>query len=399
MIKQIIESKSVEIYFQAIVSIRTKKVYAFEALTRCIYMGNFIPPNELFELAKKEDLIIELDELTRTLAIEKFKKYHLENNDLVLFLNFESTMINKYEENENRNSFVRKINSLGIPAKNFVLEIKEDEITNTKALKKFCSTYKEMGFSIALDDFGTGSSTFDRINLIRPDIIKIDKSLFTDVKTNQINKEIVKAIAKMSHNLGIRVLGEGVEDEHAICLGLKSTINLFQGYYFAKPALEISNQDIKEIVKKIITIGKDFKERNIAGINKKREVINKYTLIANKMLEQISCLECSYEILKNEFSKYENIEAIYLIDSLSSKQINDTIIKKNINDKFKATKSNDEHYLKEYYYITLESKQGIFLSQKYISYASGNICKTFAKRFVLGDKSCILCLDIVIEGR
>lgn len=399
MIKQIIESKSVEIYFQAIVSIRTKKVYAFEALTRCVYMGNFIPPNELFELAKKEDLIIELDELTRTLAIEKFKKYHLENNDLVLFLNFESTMINKYEENENRNSFVRKINSLEIPAKNFVLEIKEDEITNTKALKKFCSTYKEMGFSIALDDFGTGSSTFDRINLIRPDIIKIDKSLFTDVKTNQINKEIVKAIAKMSHNLGIRVLGEGVEDEHAICLGLKSTINLFQGYYFAKPASKISNQDIKEIVKKIITIGKDFKERNIAGINKKREVINKYTLIANKMLEQISCLECSYEILKNEFSKYENIEAIYLIDSLSSKQINDTIIKKNINDKFKATKSNDEHYLKEYYYITLESKQGIFLSQKYISYASGNICKTFAKRFVLGDKSCILCLDIVIEGR
>ena len=48
------------------------------------------------------------------------------------------------------------------------------------------------------------------------------------MKTNQFNKEIVKAISKMSHNLGIRVLGEGVEDEHAICLGLKSTINLLQ---------------------------------------------------------------------------------------------------------------------------------------------------------------------------
>lgn len=399
MIKQIIESKSVEIHFQPIVSIRTKKIYAFEALTRCTYMENFIPPNELFELAKKEDLIIELDELTRTMAIEKFKEYHLKNNDLVLFLNFESTMINKYEENNNRNSFVKKINSLKIPSKNFVLEVKEDEITNTKALKKFCSTYKEMGFSIALDDFGTGSSTFDRINLIRPDIIKIDRSLFTDIKTNQINKEIVKAISKMSHNLGIRVLGEGVEDEHAICLGLKSTINLFQGFYFAKPTSQISDDDINTIVKKIITIGKDFKARNIAGINKKREVISKYDLIANEMFNKINSLEDSHKILEDEFYKHQDIEAIYLIDSLSSKQINDTMVSKNINDKFKPTKCGDEHYLKEYYYITLESKQGIFLSPKYISYATGNICKTFAKRFSLGNKSCILCLDIVVEGK
>ena len=398
MIEKIIEEELVQIYFQPIVSIRTRKVYAYEALTRCTYNGQNLPPDILFNLAKEKNLLIELDEMTRNKAIRKFHKYYKENNDLILFLNFESTLINNIDDLLTSNSFIETIVTLNIPFKNFVLEIKEDEISNLEALNKFCRTYKSLGFSIALDDFGTGSSTFHRINIIRPDLIKIDKSLFTDVKNNLINKEIVKAIAKMSHNLGIRVLAEGVEDEDAICLGMKSTINLFQGYYFSKPQNEISINEQKNIIEKIVEIGKLFKNRNIAGINNKREVIDKYELISIDMTHKIDDLGKSYEVLKSEFGKYKDIEAIYLIDANSSKQINDTIINENVNEMFRPTKDGDEHYLKEYYYITLESKQGIFLSQKYISYATGNICKTFAKKFILENKIYILCLDIVIEG-
>ena len=398
MIEQIIKEELVEIYLQPIVSVRTRKIYAFEALTRCTFNGQNLPPDILFNLAKEKNLIIELDEMTRNKAIRKFHQYYIQNSDLLLFLNFESSLINSIDEFLKKNSFIETIMTLNIPFKNFVLEIKEDEISNLDSLNKFCNTYKKLGFSIALDDFGTGSSTFHRISLIRPDLIKIDKSLFTDVKNNLINKEIVKAIAKMSHNLGIRVLAEGVEDEDAICLGLKSTINLFQGYFFSKPQDQITKMEEDLIIEKIVDIGKLFKNRNIAGINNKREVINKYELIGVDMTHKIDDLDKSYEILKNEFTKHSDIEAIYLIDADSSKQVNDTIINENVNEMFKPTKHGDEHYLKEYYYITLESKQGIFLSQKYISYATGNICKTFAKKFILENKIYILCLDIVIEG-
>lgn len=398
MIKQIIQEDLIEIYFQPIVSIRTKKIYAFEALTRCSYQNQNFPPDILFNLARDENLLMQLDELTRNKAIEKFNSYYQENNDLVLFLNFESSLINNIDYLLEESTFIKTISNLEIPYENFVLEIKEDEISSLYSLNKFCDTYKKLGFSIALDDFGTGSSTFHRINLIRPDLIKIDKSLFEDVKNNQINKEIVKAISKMSHNLGIRVLAEGVEDENAICLGMKSSINLFQGYYFSKPKNEISYENEKKIIEKINKIGKLFKDRNISGINKKREVIEKYELIANEMVDKIQNIEESYGFLKKKFEKYLDIEAIYLIDANSSKQINDTILNINTNKMFRPTKQNDEHYLKEYFYITLESKRGIYLSQKYISYATGNICKTFAKKFIVGNTNFILCLDIVIEG-
>ena len=396
MIEEIIKEELVEIHFQPIVSIRSKQLYAFEALTRCTYKGKIIPPYELFKLAIDANLNLELDVLTRNKSIEKFKEYYLKNNELILFLNFESSLINNFHKEEKNYCFTEVIDIVEIPYRNFIIEIKEDEISNTKALEEFCSYYKELGFAIALDDFGTGNSTFDRINIINPDLIKIDKSLFKNTKDNHINKEIVKSIARMSHNLGIRVLAEGVEDEYAICLAMKSNINLFQGYYFCKPVFEIDTFLINKIITTIVEIGTIFKKITINSINKKRDLINNYHLVSNKIIEQFRYINDVQEIMIKELNDCLDLEAMYLIDVDSSKQIHDTVIN-NRNDRFTPSKNGDEHYLKEYYYITLESRQGIFLSNKYISYATGNICKTFARKFKLGNEFYIICLDIIIK--
>ena len=396
MIKEIIEKELIEIHFQPIVSIRSKKLYAFEALTRCTFKGKVIPPYELFKMAIDANLNLELDVLTRNKSIEKFKKYYLENNELLLFLNFEPSLINNFHPQEQNYCFTEAIDKVEIPYKNFILEIKEDEISNTKALKEFCAYYKELGFAIALDDFGTGNSTFDRINVIKPDLIKIDKSLFQDTKNNHINREIVKSIARMGHNLGIRILAEGVEDEDAICLALKSNVNLFQGYYFSRPVFELDTFLMDKIIVKMNDIGTIFRRMTLDSINKKRDLVNNYNLLSNKIIEQFVTINDSEEILKKELKTNSDLQAFYLIDVDSSKQIHDTIID-NKNERFTPSKDGDEHYLKEYFYITLESKQGIFLSPNYVSYASGNICKTFAKRFELKNKSYIICIDIVIK--
>ena len=347
-------------------------------------------------MAIDANLSLELDVLTRNKSIEKFKKYYLQNNDLILFLNFESSLINNFDKNKRNYCFVETIDDVVIPYKNFVMEIKEDEISNTEALKDFCTYYKDLGFIIALDDFGTGNSTFDRINVIKPDLIKVDKALFIGIKNNQINKEIVKAIAKMSDNLGIQVLAEGVEDEDAICISMKSNINLFQGYYFCKPTNELTVTKTEEIASKIIEIGNLFKKRTLDSIAQKRELIEHYLKVSNKIVEQFTNIMQTEKIMYDELSKYSNLEALYLIDVKTSKQINDTIIE-NSNDRFKPSKNGEEHFLKDYYYITLESKQGIYITNNYISSASGNICKTFARKFELEDNSYIICLDIIIK--
>jgi EAL domain-containing protein (putative c-di-GMP-specific phosphodiesterase class I) len=399
MIKEILEKELLEIYFQAVVSIRTKKIYAFEALTRCTYKGKYISPDILFSLAEEEGLLYELDTYTRAAAIKKFYNYYKKNKDLILYLNFESKLIDNGVFKKDKKEFLSLINDLDIPPSNFLIEIKEDEISNTQFLIDFCQKYRSLGFSIALDDFGTGSSTFDRINLIKPDIIKIDKSLFIDIKTNHINKEIVKAISSMCHNIGIRVLAEGVEDEVSITTSMKMGINLFQGYFFSKAIKNCNDEDIDNILKKVTEIGNIFKRKTIDSIKNRREVVLKYDLLIENILKKINNISDSNNILKEAFLFSKDIEASYLIDSKTSKQINDTIISKQIKRKFRPSENGDEHYLKEYFYITKESIHGRFLSKKYISYATSNICKTFAKKFLLDDKEYIICVDIVIEGK
>lgn len=396
LIEHIIQEELIEIHFQPIVSISTKKIYAYEALTRCNYNGQNITPQVLFNLAIEKDCVLELDLLTRKKAIEKFYDYYLLDNDLMLFLNFESTSINTFDPVENTYCFSKIISKLGIPSKNFMLEIKEDEINNLDALRAFCFFYKELGFSIALDDFGTGNSAFDRIDLIKPNLIKIDKSLFVDIKNNKVNREIVHAISNMCKNIGTQVLAEGVEEKDAIFTSLELGINLFQGYYFSRPLVQITDTQKREMVLNILDIGNSFRDIIIEGIKEKRELISKFNTIAKKIINKIDSIVTCHPSIQKKFHKYDDIEAIYLIDEKSSKQIHNTVMLENPNSRFKPTNCGSEHFLKEYYYVTKESKKGIYLSQRYISFASGNICQTFAKIFEINHKKYILCMDIVI---
>jgi len=118
---EIIKEGRLDIFFQPIVSIKNKKVFAFEALLRA-YDSNeeVLSPAWLFEQAKKENLSFILDEAARILAIKKFKPYFDENPKLLLFFNFESSSIDRNTDMMEYH-FRAQLNELGIPFKNIVL--------------------------------------------------------------------------------------------------------------------------------------------------------------------------------------------------------------------------------------------------------------------------------------
>ena len=86
-------------------------------------------------------------------------------------------------------------------------------------------------------------------------------------------------------------------------------------------------------------------------------MIDYYLGISNKIIEQFAKITQIEKIMFEELGKYKDLEAMYLIDVKTSKQINDTIIEKIVMIDLKPSKEGEEHYLKEYYYITLESKE------------------------------------------
>ncbi|MBI5750610.1 MAG: EAL domain-containing protein, partial [Hydrogenophilales bacterium] len=92
-----------------------------------------------------------------------------------------------------------------------------------------------MGISISVDDFGTGHSSLAYLKRLPVDELKIDKSFVIEVMNNPNDATIVRATVELGHNLGLRVVAEGVESE-AIFNYLKHlNCDVSQGYFHGRP--------------------------------------------------------------------------------------------------------------------------------------------------------------------
>ncbi|WP_333805456.1 EAL domain-containing protein [Sulfurospirillum sp.] len=393
MVSKLIEDNSICIYFQPIISIRSAKVIGVEALMRAHDENNEpLSPIFVFDQAKKENLSFELDKYVRIKALETFKPLLEANKEILLFLNFESHLLDS-KISFHDFAFSSLANDFGIPPSRIVIEIKEYQIEDSERLKQFCDFYKERGFLIALDDFGAGNANFDRISTVRPHIVKVDRSIVFNMHQNFIHKEILKSIANMCFNIGALVLAEGVEEEEEILRSLKLDIDLFQGFWFARPSG--SRYDKALLDDKITYIGAKHTQNVKASMQLKELLIESAKTYTHTIIEAI---KTTHNLNLFGFLKeFEIIEAIYFIDAHTGVQEGDTFISADTNDFFTPARDGDNHALKEYFYITKESKRGNYLSQKYISRASGRMCRTFAQKFVLNDKEKILCLDLKVH--
>lgn len=114
------------------------------------------------------------------------------------------------------------------------LEVTESALHLGQAIK-ILTRLKDRGFRIAIDDFGTGYSSLSRLKDQPVDELKLDRSFLMGVHDDHHQKVIVESITRMGQDLGLEIVGEGVEthQQWAYCRGLG--INRLQGYLFARP--------------------------------------------------------------------------------------------------------------------------------------------------------------------
>ena len=115
------------------------------------------------------------------------------------------------------------------------------EITETSLMESFDSNKKKLeeiqklGISISLDDFGTGYSSLNYLKTLPIDCVKIDKGFVDTMLQSEKDSKIIKSIIKLAHNIGLKVVAEGVEDKRQFELLRDYKIELIQGYYISKP--------------------------------------------------------------------------------------------------------------------------------------------------------------------
>lgn len=397
-IYEIIKNKFLEVNFQPIVHMSRKNICGLEGLIRGINpnTGELISPLNLFEIANNEGLTLELDRVCRDKTIEAFSSIHETDKEKLLFINIDTSVLDKVEDS---NYLFHQFEKYNINSSNVVIEINEAKATDNRILKKFIDNYRKKGFLIALDDVGAGFSNLDRIPICKPDIIKIDRYLLQNIHKDYYKQEVFKSLVNLSNKIGSVVVAEGIELEAEAVQALMLGAHMIQGFYFSKPQKIINSKNIL-LTNSIETLSYSFKELIKKSEKTEKQTNEELNLTVNNALQKISyILPVNFnEKLLNIIKNNTHIDCAYVLDEYGI-QVSKTLclyekdtIKQNMI--FYSANIGTDHSMKKYYYHIINTKLPKYITEPYVSLATGNLCKTFSIVFKNVDKNnYILCID------
>jgi EAL domain-containing protein (putative c-di-GMP-specific phosphodiesterase class I) len=233
---ELLAERRLTTHFQPIVCTESpEQVFAYECLVRGIdAAGKLISPGRLYNVARDASLLYYLDRSSRLQHIAAARRYGLKST---VFINFNPTSI--YDPEFCLRSTVAAIQETEIPPENFIFEVVEsDRVTDIGRLPKILDYYRRAGFRIALDDVGAGYSSLNMLSLLRPDFVKLDMELIRGIDHDPYKGEVVGKLIESAHNLGVKVIAEGVETVGEWNWAAIHGADYTQGYLFGKPAAE-----------------------------------------------------------------------------------------------------------------------------------------------------------------
>ncbi|QYR23284.1 EAL domain-containing protein [Paenibacillus sp. sptzw28] len=228
---QLIQGRTISSVYQPIVSLKCGKVYGYEALSRFLDKRWFDGPQELFAFAAEEGMTYALDRLARERAIEG--SMGLGSNQK-LFINITAHIMNDPSFTPGQTLLL--LERFGLAPHNVVFEITErSSFEDFGAAKMLLDHYRNQGYQIAIDDAGAGYSSLQSIVEIKPDFIKIDRSLIQDIHRDPMKQQIVQTFTEFAAKMDISLVAEGIEEEEELHHVKAMGVGFAQGYLLGRP--------------------------------------------------------------------------------------------------------------------------------------------------------------------
>lgn len=216
--------------FQPIVNIMTRETFAYEALVRGL---NNEPARETFKYVN-EDNRYRFDQTCRVKAIQLAARLEMPS---FLSINFLPNAV--YRPELCIRTTMEAAETFGFPINRIIFEITEGEkVEDIAHLREIIEHYQQRGFLTAIDDFGAGYSGLNLLAELQTDLVKLDMALIRNIDVDKGRRAIVKGIIQVCQELSCRIIAEGVETYEELSVLRDLGVELFQGYYFAKPGFQ-----------------------------------------------------------------------------------------------------------------------------------------------------------------
>ena len=233
--QQSLDNGEFEVYYQPIVDANSEEVVAAEALIRWIHPKyGFISPDSFIHLMEKTGFIIKLGQFILEDVLKQQKRWELfKFKQITVSINVSMSEIVTGEFIEN---VQKQLQHHQVNPERIKFEITEGmAMLNEDETVRYFHSLKKLGVGISLDDFGTGYTSFTYLKKFPADTLKIDKSLVDYILENEEDKRIVKAMIELGHNLGMKIVVEGVESKPMVEILRSYGCDYIQGYYFSRP--------------------------------------------------------------------------------------------------------------------------------------------------------------------
>jgi EAL domain-containing protein (putative c-di-GMP-specific phosphodiesterase class I) len=366
----VLETDRLITHFQPILSARQRSIIGVEALARvALPSGDVLDADSLFRMATREALTAEVERRCWEKAIQTFARTPHRRDDQILFLNLGSWVTLSGD------SPVARVEQLtresGLSPKQVAIEILESRVDDLAWLTELVRSFRKAGFLLVLDDVGAGHSNLDRIAFLKPDILKVDRSLISEIDTDFHRQETLKSLVGLSRRIGALVVAEGVETEREAIVALELGADLLQGYFLGRPNGKSSVlQDLPaDVTTGIQSLSQKFKAYMVRKINNRKLQHRRFNIVLNEVLCHLGDAQVDRfdEILLEAIGGYPQVECLYVLDGAGI-QVTETIwnprmVRRQAGVMFRPAPRGADHSLKEYYYIQLDVEQ-----QKYTNH-------------------------------
>lgn len=222
------------VHYQPLCDARTGRLLSVEALVRWQHpVHGLMSPDRFIHIAENTGLIAPLTQVVLQRTLDQLLQWDRDGLRLDAAVNMSARLLTDLD-------FPRRVAQVladrGLDPQRLVLEVTESQIVGdaTRA-EVVLRGLREQGVRLAVDDFGTGYSSLTQLRGLAVDVLKIDRSFVTDMASDDNDALIVRSTIDLGHNLGLRVVAEGVEDAQTLERLQALGCDVVQGYYLSCP--------------------------------------------------------------------------------------------------------------------------------------------------------------------
>jgi diguanylate cyclase (GGDEF)-like protein len=224
----------IDLRYQPVAELATGRITGVEALARWEHPQlGVVGPAEFVPIAQQTGLTSALTGLVLERAIEQLREWKEDGLQLSVAVNL---CARSFLDTRLPDEIARLLDRAGVEPGRLGLELTERMLqADPPRAAATLERLGEVGISLSIDDFGTGYTSLANLKTLPVDVIKVDKSFVRDMATEPADAAIVRSIVDLAHNLGLRVVAEGVESEAAWRALAALGCDLAQGYLLARP--------------------------------------------------------------------------------------------------------------------------------------------------------------------